>query len=219
MKIGGTSMVRSVRVQASQTIFGLQGRNAIELAGVAAPDGTAGLTASCLHLYHKVIPESLIEVGARPSQTGAMLRNIARTYGADAKFVTVTPDLAEAELCLMGSTFLKGDLLSLEEVLTAVDEVDLPRPWIVSTNRACGYQGMMTALHFALRHLQTADFLVLEEPEANGGHWMRNTDTQAEKALDDFLDANPGVLVKDGLDGGRLGPRTGHAAIHHLRRL
>jgi len=74
-------MVRSVRVQASQTTFGLQGRNAIEFAGSAAPDGTAGLTASCLHLYHKVLPESLIEVGKQPSQTGAMLRNIARTYG------------------------------------------------------------------------------------------------------------------------------------------
>ncbi len=212
-------MVRSVRVQASQTTFGLQGRNAIEFAGSAAPDGTAGLTASCLHLYHKVLPESLIEVGKQSSQTGAMLRNIARTYGADAQFVTITPDLAEDELCLMGRTFLKGDLLSLEETLSAVDEVDLPRPWIVSTNRACGYQGMMTALHFALRHLQTADFLVLEEPKINGEHCMRKNDLEAEKALEEFLDANPGVLAKDGLNGGRLDPRTGYAAIHHLRRL
>jgi cephalosporin hydroxylase len=212
-------MVRSVRVQASQTAFGLKGRNATEFVGSAAPDGTAGLTASCLHLYHKVLPESLIEVGSRPSQTGAMLRNIARTYGADAQFVTITPDLTEAKRCIMGQTLLKGDLMSLEEALNSVDVIDLPRPWIMSTNQASGYQRMMTTLHFALRHLQTGDFLVLEDQDVGGGQGLQSKDRNAGDALHDFLDANPGVLAKDGIDGGQLGPRSGHDTIYNLRRL
>ena len=78
---------------------------------------------------------------------------------------------------------------------------------------------MMTTLHFALRHLQTGDFLVLEDQDVGGGQGLQNKDRNAGDALHDFLDANPGVLAKDGLNGGRLDPRTGYAAIHHLRRL
>lgn len=213
-------MVRSIRVQASQTIFGLQGRNAIEFANSGENAGTfcgtAGLTANCLHLYHKVLPECLIDVGSTPSQTGVMLRNIARTYGAGTQFVTIGGGPADMDQCGGGTTYFKGDIMSLAGPLVLGD---LPRPWIVSTSQARNYQTKMAALHFALRHLQSGDYLVLEDPEVKSGRDLRKNDCRTDDALSDFLAANPGVLSADLKDWGPHGAHTGQGTIHHLRRL
>lgn len=116
-----------------------------------------------LQAIGRIRPATIIEIGTKDGgsalwfadQQAAFLDHPPRVVSVDLEAEAVYEDPR--------ITFLQGDALALDEVLTPELLADLPRPWLVVEDSAHTYPATTAVLEFFDRHLRSGDVLVVED--------------------------------------------------------
>jgi cephalosporin hydroxylase len=220
MMAKGVSMVRSIKAQAAQALSVSLGRAASgDPYKMQADHEPAVMTARCLHLFHNVLPASMIDIGKAATQTSVMLRNIARTYGAETQMLSFGRDAVAENQPVSGIMNFHDPVIGFDTPSMQKQLEDLPRPWILSTGEGRDYQSVLSVLGFARQHLLKGDWLVIEKPILQQRRINRPVSFGPRRALRQFLSAHPGVLAQDRSYDQMFGKRAAANTPIFLRRI
>lgn len=150
-----------------------------------------------LHLIHAVRPASLIELGSKFGGSAMLFRDIARMYQLDMQVISIDRQPPPENADFEGVSFLRGNVMNLDQVFAEHELFDLPRPWIVSEDSAHSYDACMRVLEFAARHLCSGDYLVMEDGVLAELGLADRFDGGPSRALQAFLTDNAGVFEID----------------------
>ncbi|KIN62869.1 Cephalosporin hydroxylase [Sulfitobacter noctilucicola] len=150
-----------------------------------------------LHLFHAVKPGSFIEIGTKHGGSALMFRDVAKMYDFDTQIVTIDTAPPDADDRFDGISFVKGDVMALEDTFTQNALFDLPRPWILSEDSAHTYDACMAVLDFGATHLKAGEYLIMEDSVLAELDLADRFDGGPSRALEAFLTARPDIYEID----------------------
>ncbi len=150
-----------------------------------------------LHLIHAAKPATYIEIGTKFGGSALLMRDIAKMYDMDMKIVTIDRSPPEVDSRFDGIQFVQGNVMDMEGTWARNNLFDLPRPWLICEDSAHTYDACMGVLRFFQEHLHKDEYLVMEDGILAELDLGDKFDGGPSRALEEFLDNNPGVYEID----------------------
>jgi cephalosporin hydroxylase len=125
------------------------------------------------------------------------MRDIAKMYDMDMKIVTIDRSPPEVDSRFDGIQFVQGNVMDMEGTWARNNLFDLPRPWLICEDSAHTYDACMGVLRFFQEHLHKGEYLVMEDGILAELDLGDKFDGGPSRALEEFLDNNPGVYEID----------------------
>jgi len=143
-----------------------------------------------LQLLFKAQPSTIFEIGSAFGGSALLLRDFSIANGSDAKVVSI--DIKDRNLeDLEGIRFLQGDVFDLENTFASHELFCSPRPWLVIEDSAHTLQSTIAALDFFSRHLESGEYLIIEDGVLEDLGWSEKYDGGPNRAIKEFLQTNP----------------------------
>lgn len=150
-----------------------------------------------LHLIWQVKPASYIEIGTKFGGSAMLFRDVARMYEMGTEIVTIDRSPPQVDERFDGIRFVQGNVMDMEGTFAKNGLFDLPRPWILSEDSAHTYDACMGVLRFAAKHLEPGEYLIMEDGVLAELDLAERFDGGPSRALEEYLDNNPGVFEID----------------------
>ena len=142
-----------------------------------------------LQLLSNLKPRTVIEIGSAAGGSALWFADMLAAQGADgARVVSVDITLPDRPIDPR-IDFLRGEAAALGDALTPALLDALPRPWLVIEDSSHLEPDVSAVLAFFHEHLQTGDYLVVEDGVAgllSGDHY-RQIDQGPNRAVRSFL--------------------------------
>lgn len=161
-------------------------------------------------------PRTIIEIGSHQGGSALWMADMLDNYGFRTGLYSIDitpPDLRDDRI-----TFIQGDVMNLGPAFKAHDLANAPRPWFVLEDSAHTYECCLAALEFLTPRLQAADLLVMEDGllvELGVGD---NYNGGPNRAIAEFMAAQPGVFEVDQALCDMFGPNATYAPNGYLRK-
>ncbi len=150
-----------------------------------------------LHMIWAVQPGSYIEIGTKFGGSALLFRDVCKMYDMDTRIVTIDRSPPEVDERFDGIEFVQGNVMDMEGTFAKNNLFDLPRPWILSEDSAHTFDACMVVLEFAAKHLQPGEYLIMEDSVLEELDLADRFDGGPSRALEEYLNANPGVFEID----------------------
>lgn len=153
-----------------------------------------------LALYGRLLwdlkPGTIIEIGYKFGGSALWFADQAAAMGLDTQLYCIDVERRE-EVSDPRIAFVAGDGRNLGATLTDDVMASLPRPWLVVEDADHHYETCLKVLEFFAQHMQSGDYLCMEDglADTTGNAWIG--EGGPNRALYDFFAAYPQIFEVD----------------------
>jgi cephalosporin hydroxylase len=137
-------------------------------------------------------PRTVFEIGSKAGGSALYFRDAMRSFGLDGSIVSI--DLSPPPLAIEQVLFCQGDVHDLAATFQRNDLHSRPRPWLVVEDSVHTSAACRAALQFFAKHLQTGEFIVIEDGVVADLGWSDRYEGGPNHAIAQFLQDEPGVF-------------------------
>jgi cephalosporin hydroxylase len=147
-------------------------------------------------LLWELKPRTILEIGSKSGGSGLWFADLLDSFGIDGRIYSL--DIVKVEnVSHPRLTFLEGDGRALEQSFTEEFLAALPRPWLVIEDADHVYETSIAVLRFFHPHLQTGDYIVIEDGIISDLEQDKTCNSGPHRALKEFLGERGGDYELD----------------------